>query len=184
MKILIASDLHGSIYYVDKLIARIQVEKPDKIIMLGDILYHGPRNDLPSEYSPKRVISALTPYSDKIIAVRGNCDAEVDLMVLPFEVKSRYEFVAGGHKVYATHGHHFNENNLPKSLKKGDILLTGHTHVVANKQVGDIRYLNPGSISIPKQDTPRGYIILEGEVFEFCDLDGDRYDRYDAKTLH
>ena len=182
MKILIASDLHGSIYYVDKLIERIKVENPDRIILLGDILYHGPRNDLPSEYSPKSVISALAPYSDKIIAVRGNCDAEVDLMVLPFEVKSRYVFGIGGRKVYATHGHHFNPSAMPKCLKEGDILLTGHTHVVANCDVDGVRYLNPGSISIPKQGTPRGYIVVEEGAFVFRDLDGVEYDRYIYKN--
>ena len=150
MKFVIASDLHGSAYWCGKLMELIEQEAPHKILLLGDLLYHGPRNDLPRDYAPKQVIPMLSRYKDKIIAVRGNCEAEVDQMVLPFPCMADYALVTDGHVTfYLTHGHHANPQNLP-ALTPGTIFLSGHTHVKMDEVRGQIRCVNPGSVSIPK----------------------------------
>ena len=164
MKLLIASDIHGSAYWCRKLMETIEAEQPDKIILLGDLLYHGPRNDLPEGYAPKQVIAMLSPYQNKILCVRGNCEAEVDQMVLPFPVMADYAVIVLGDRViYATHGHKFGPDN-PPPLTDGDILLSGHTHVPMDEMrdipEGQIRCLNPGSVSIPKENSAHGYLIL------------------------
>ncbi len=150
MKFVIASDLHGSAYWCGKLMEVIENEKPDKILLLGDLLYHGPRNDLPRDYAPKQVIPMLSQHKDKIIAVRGNCEAEVDQMVLPFPCMADYALVTDGEFCfYLTHGHHASPDNLPP-LEEGSIFLSGHTHVKMDEVRGGIRCVNPGSVSIPK----------------------------------
>ena len=150
MKFVIASDLHGSAYWCSKLMEVIKAENPDKILLLGDLLYHGPRNDLPRDYAPKQVIPMLSQYKDRIIAVRGNCEAEVDQMVLPFPCLADYAIVLdGGVTFYLTHGHHANPDNLP-ALEQGSIFLSGHTHVKLDEVRGGVRCVNPGSVSIPK----------------------------------
>ena len=169
MKLLIASDIHGSAYWCRKLMERIEAENPDKVILLGDLLYHGPRNDLPRDYAPKRVIPMLSRHKDKIIAVRGNCEAEVDQMVLPFPCMADYALVTdGGFCFYLTHGHHANPENLPP-VAQGTVFLSGHTHIKLDKQVNGIRCLNPGSVSIPK-DGSHSYMIFEKGQFRFCTL--------------
>ena len=171
MKLMIASDLHGSAYYTGQLLKAKEKENPDKLLLLGDLLYHGPRNDLPKEYAPKEVIAMLNPLAGEIICVRGNCEAEVDQMVLDFPVMADYcVLFEQGRTIYATHGHIFGENNPPK-LKDGDILLTGHTHIPACNDHG-FWYLNPGSVSIPKENSWHGYMVLENGVFTWKDLDG------------
>lgn len=173
MKFLIASDIHGSSLYCEQLFNAVKREEVDKILLLGDLLYHGPRNDLPDEYAPKSVIRTLNDHKDKIIAVRGNCDTEVDQMVLDFPIMADYcILLCGNHVVYATHGHHLNPENPPK-LNNGDILLTGHTHVTVCEEREGFYYINPGSVSIPKSDTERGYIIFEDETFTFKKLNGE-----------
>lgn len=173
MKILIASDIHGSIKFCKKLFEAVKREEVDKILLLGDLLYHGPRNDLPEGYSPKEVISLLNDNKDKIFAVRGNCDTEVDQMVLEFPILADYCILTCGHQIiYASHGHLFNPENPPK-LNNGDILLNGHTHITACEKIEGLYYLNPGSVSIPKNGTQRGYIIMEGNRFIFKNLDGE-----------
>lgn len=173
MKLLIASDIHGSAYYCDKLLKAYDREQAEKMLLLGDILYHGPRNDLPKEYAPKQVISMLNARREDILCVRGNCDTEVDQMVLEFPILAEYCILyAEGHMIFATHGHNFNEKNLPM-LKKGDILLHGHTHIPVCKETENYVYVNPGSVSIPKEDSWRGYLILEDERFIWKDLDGN-----------
>ena len=150
MKIVIASDIHGSAYWCRKLVEVIEKEQPDKILLLGDLLYHGPRNDLPREYAPKQVIPMLSRYKDKILAVRGNCEAEVDQMVLPFACMAEYALLMDGQQCfYLTHGHHAGPDHLP-ALETGTILLTGHTHVKMDEVRQQIRCVNPGSVSIPK----------------------------------
>lgn len=130
MKLMFASDIHGSAYYCRKMLEAYQAEEAGRLILLGDILYHGPRNDLPKEYAPKEVIAMLNPMKNDICAVRGNCEAEVDQMVLDFPVMADYALILYGERnLYATHGHIYNENNLPP-LKNGDILIHGHTHVL------------------------------------------------------
>ena len=176
MKLLIASDLHGSAYYTQMLLAREAQEAPEKLILLGDVLYHGPRNDLPRDYAPKQVIAQLSPLARKILCVRGNCDCEVDQMVLPFPVLADYGFLLlGGRAVYLTHGHVINKAH-PLPFAKGDILLHGHTHVPACEDCGDFMYLNPGSVSIPKENSPHSYMIYEDGVFSWKNLEtGETY---------
>lgn len=171
MKWFIASDIHGSEYYCKKMIESFEKEKADKMLLLGDILYHGPRNDLPKDYNPKSVINILNELKDKILCVRGNCDTEVDQMVLDFPILADYCIIADGDKViYATHGHNYNENNLPP-LQKGTILLHGHTHVPKCTEHENYTYINPGSVSIPKENSHHGYMILENGIFTWKDLD-------------
>ncbi|MBE6748230.1 MAG: phosphodiesterase [Ruminococcaceae bacterium] len=178
MKLLIASDIHGSLKYCNKLVERYKKEGCDKLILLGDILYHGPRNDLPDEYNPKGVIALLNGMSDEIFAVRGNCEAEVDDMVLDFNVLADYACLyAKGRLLFLTHGHKYNPQNLPK-LKKGDILFNGHTHISKIEELDGILYVNPGSVSIPKENTPRGYIILTDDEIIHKDLDGNILTEY------
>lgn len=173
MKWLIASDLHGSSYYCKKLINAFISEKADKMLMLGDLLYHGPRNDLPKDYAPKSVIELLNAHSKDILCVRGNCEAEVDQMVLDFPVLADYAIIANGKNIiFATHGHKFNKNNLPP-LNSGDVLLHGHTHIPCFEKINGITVINPGSTSIPKENTHNGYIIFENNSFIFKDFDGN-----------
>ena len=173
MKLMIASDLHGSAYYTRKLLDSYEKEQPDKLILLGDILYHGPRNDLPRDYAPKEVIAMLNPLAHKILCVRGNCEAEVDQMVLDFPVLADYAVLfEQGKTIYVTHGHLFSEDKPPK-LSAGDVLLCGHTHVPKCAEHDGWWYLNPGSVSIPKNDSWHGYMTLEEGSFLWKDLDGN-----------
>ena len=170
MKLLIASDIHGSAYWCRKLMNVINQENPTKVILLGDILYHGPRNDLPKDYAPKEVIKMLSEIQNKIICVRGNCDAEVDQMVLPFSCMNEYVQLFVDNKiVYCTHGHHANPESLP-ILSAGDIFLYGHTHIKQDEIINGIRCLNPGSVSIPK-DGSNSCLIYEGGAFRTCILE-------------
>ena len=173
MKWMIASDIHGSAYYCNELLMAYKREKADRLLLLGDILYHGPRNDLPKEYAPKKVIALLNEHKQDILCVRGNCDTEVDQMVLEFPILSDYCVVADEERlIYATHGHHYNEENLPP-LHKGDILLCGHTHVPKCTEHEDFIYMNPGSVSIPKEGNPPTYAIFEDGVFTIKDFEGN-----------
>lgn len=176
MKWMIASDLHGSAYYCREMVKAFEREGADRLMLLGDLLYHGPRNDLPKDYAPKEVIPMLNQLKPKLCCVRGNCEAEVDQMVLEFPVMADYCILPVGKRlVYATHGHIYNLKNLPP-LAPGDILLHGHTHVPAWTKFGEGNlYLNPGSLSIPKENSPHGYMTLEGETFQWKTLDGEVY---------
>ena len=166
MKLLIASDIHGSAYWCRKLAELIEAERPDALVLLGDLLYHGPRNDLPREYAPKQVIHMLSQYRDIIVAVRGNCEAEVDQMVLPFPCMADYaQILVDGVAMYLTHGHHQNPDSLPP-LPAGSVFLSGHTHVKLDEMRGGIRCLNPGSVSIPK-DGSHSCLIYENGEFLF-----------------
>lgn len=172
MKLLIASDIHGSAYWCRKLLEVYETEKPDKLVLLGDILYHGPRNDLPREYAPKAVISMLSPLAEKILCVRGNCEAEVDQMVLPFPCMAPYsQLLVEDKTFYLTHGHHENPRNLPR-LNPGDVFLSGHTHVKEDIQVEGVRCLNPGSVSIPK-DGSHSCLVYDNGDFSFRILEED-----------
>ena len=164
MKLVIASDIHGSAFWCGKLMEVIDEVRPDKVVLLGDLLYHGPRNDLPRDYAPKQVIPMLSRIKEKILAVRGNCEAEVDQMVLPFPCMGDYALLeCDGMRLYLTHGHHHGPENLPP-LNEGDVLLSGHTHVKIDKVVDGVRCLNPGSVSIPK-DGSHSCLIYENGVF-------------------
>lgn len=171
MKFLIASDIHGSAYYCDLLLKAIGTEKANRVLILGDILYHGPRNDLPKDYAPKKVIEMLNPLKDKLLCVRGNCDTEVDQMVLKFPIMADYSVIPLGDRlIYATHGHVFNENNLPP-MSQGDILLNGHTHISKCVEHSDFIYMNPGSVSIPKEETPHSFMTFKEGKFLWKNLE-------------
>ena len=170
MKLMFISDIHGSSLYAQKAIDTYKQEKADKLIILGDILYHGPRNDLPEEYAPKKVISLLNAYKKDIIAVRGNCDAEVDQMVLDFPIRSDFATVdVDGHHFFLTHGHLFDEDNLP-GLNDGDIFVYGHFHKPVAKEINGIYIINPSSISLPKEGK-NSYGIYEKDTFMIKDFD-------------
>ena len=172
MKLLIASDIHGSAYYCEKLIQAFKDEEADKLLLLGDILYHGPRNDLPKDYDPRKVIAMLNNMASDILCVRGNCDTEVDQMVLDFPIMAEYCILyLENHMIYCTHGHKLTEDmKLP--LNQGDILLCGHTHVPKCSNEEGYTYMNPGSVSIPKENSAHGYMILEDKSFLWNDLEG------------
>ena len=173
MKMLIASDIHGSAYYCRKLLDAWDREQPERVLLLGDILYHGPRNDLPEEYNPKEVLAMLNARKESILCVRGNCDTEVDQMVLEFPILADYAWIAADEcRIFATHGHVYNTKNLPP-LRAGEILLHGHTHVPAWEDHGTFRYYNPGSVSIPKGDSRPMYMMLEDGVFTWKTLGGE-----------
>ncbi len=180
MKLMIASDIHGSEYYCKKLFDVYRAQKPDKLILLGDILYHGPRNDLPRDYNPKSVIQLLNGIKNSLICVRGNCDTEVDQMVLEFPVLADYSLIyADGLEIYATHGHHI-DSLLEDYMPQGSIVLAGHTHVPACEERGRYTYINPGSVSIPKDNSCHGYIILEDGRFVWKDFDGNIIKEYNV----
>jgi len=181
MKLFFISDIHGSIYYLNKVFDKFKEEKADYIIILGDILYHGARNPLPKEYNPKGVIEIINSYADRIIAIRGNCDSEVDQMVLDFPIMSTYSTILYNNKrLFLTHGHIYNENNLPK-LMDGDIFIYGHTHIPKAEKTRNIYVINPGSITLPKENSPHSYGVLEDNIFRIKDLDGDVYKEIDIK---
>ena len=173
-KIMIASDIHGSAYYCEKMLERYRSEEADMLVLLGDILYHGPRNDLPEEYAPKKVIAMLNPLKNEIVCVRGNCDTEVDQMVLDFNVlcEQAHIYVNDRHLVLV-HGHKLDGQNIP-ALRDGDYLVCGHTHVPAWEKKDGYTYVNPGSVSIPKENSEHGYLILS-DKFYWKNLDGEVY---------
>ncbi|MBQ9197375.1 MAG: phosphodiesterase [Clostridia bacterium] len=175
MKLLIASDIHGSAFYCRQMLAAYDREQADRMLLLGDILYHGPRNDLPREYDPKQVIALLNARRNNILCVRGNCDTEVDQMVLEFPILADYAWIVqDGLRIFATHGHVYNTAHLPP-LAPGDILLHGHTHIPAWDRTDGCLYLNPGSVSIPKNGSEHGYMTLEDGEFKWKTLDGTVY---------
>ena len=168
MKLFIASDIHGSAYYASLAVEKFLESGAERLLLLGDILYHGPRNDLPRDYAPKKVIALLNPLADKILAVRGNCEAEVDQMVLDFNVSSDYLTLSDCDvTICASHGH----RPVP-ALSEGDVHLYGHTHVpVIEKTEAGYYNVNPGSTSIPKENSPHSCIIYENGVFNWYDLE-------------
>ncbi len=180
MKLMIASDIHGSAYWCRNLLECYQKEQPQKLVLLGDILYHGPRNDLPQEYAPKEVITMLNPMADELLCVRGNCDTEVDQMVLSFPVLADYALLYWEEKTfYLTHGHKYNDDVLPP-LQKDSVLMYGHTHVPKAVNYDHYTSFNPGSVSIPKENSPHSYMILENGVAYWKDIQtGEVYKKAD-----
>ena len=178
MKIMFASDIHGDYNCALATIEKYKAEKAEKLIILGDILYHGPRNDLPEGYAPKKVIELLNSVKGELACVRGNCDTEVDQMVLSFPILADYAIISEGKRmIFATHGHNFNNEKLPP-LHNGDVLLHGHTHIPVCEEHEGYTYLNPGSVSIPKNGSKNSYMTLEDGVFVWKSLDGVEYMRY------
>ncbi len=174
-KVFVVSDIHGSCVGARAMVDAVSFHKPEYILCLGDILYHGPRNDLPAEYDPKKVIDIMNAYTSDIIAVRGNCDAEVDQMVLQFPITADYNILKiNGKKVFMTHGHVYTpDKHLP--LCEGDIFLSGHTHVPTTTRKDGIFYLNPGSVSIPKGGHPATYALFDETGFTVYTLDHQIY---------
>lgn len=176
MKLMFVSDIHGSFHYAKKAIELFESEKADYLVILGDQLYHGPRNPLPQEYDPKKVSKLFNKYKHKIIAVRGNCDSEVDQMVLDYPIMGDYTTIfEHGKRIFATHGHIYDKWNLP-DLSKGDVFIYGHTHIPLAEEQEGIYILNPGSIAIPKEDNPNSYAVLEDGMFEIKDLEGKTFE--------
>ena len=160
MKYLIISDIHGSKYYVEKVLEVYQNENCDKMIILGDVLYHGPRNDLPEGYNPKEVVRLLNQYKDDIICIKGNCDAEVDEMVLDFELHREYFLNTEHFKIYLNHGHGVEIHKLDPSLDI-NLILYGHTHIHKLEEINGFYFANPGSCSRPRDDTNGTYLIID-----------------------
>lgn len=172
MKLLFASDIHGSIGAINNVIDAYILENADKLVLLGDYIYHGPRNDLPTDYAPKEVIQKLNSMKDKIIGVRGNCDGEVDQMVLDFPILSDYLLIADKNiNMYVTHGHIYSKDN-PLKLSDGDCLICGHTHILSIEKVDNFYYLNPGSVAIPKENNPKSYMVYNDGEFKIKTFDG------------
>ncbi|MBQ4444221.1 MAG: phosphodiesterase [Clostridia bacterium] len=175
MKLIIASDIHGSAYYTRRLLDAVRAESPDLVVLLGDVYNHGPRNPLPAEYDPMAVASLLNAVADRLLVVKGNCDSEVDQMISRFHFVESAVVYLGATPLYFTHGHVFNAERLP-AVPTGAVLVHGHTHVVTNVQADGIRVLNPGSLSLPK-DGRRAYIVADETSIRFIDLDSGEFDR-------
>lgn len=174
MKLMFASDIHGDYDCACATLEKYREEKAEQLILLGDLLYHGPRNDIPRGYAPKKVIALLNENKNHLTCVRGNCDTEVDQMVLAFPILADYLLIfEGGRRFFITHGHHYN-TETPPLLAPGDVLIHGHTHVLAVQSFGDgLTYLNPGSVSLPKENNPPSYMIYEDGIFTVKDFDGN-----------
>lgn len=180
MKLMIASDLHGSYVYTERLMQRMDAEQPEQLLLLGDLLYHGPRNSLPEQYDTAKVAFLLNQRREQLLCVRGNCDTEVDQMVLSFPILSDCcELFLDGLRVLMTHGHRFNRQNMPP-LADGWILLHGHTHIPENATYENVHILNPGSVSIPKGGSKNSYMLYDNGVFLWKTLDGKEYDRWEV----
>ena len=173
MKLIFASDIHGDLESMESVKEIFETERADKLIFSGDLLYHGPRNDLPKSYNPKEVIKILNSLSNNIISVRGNCDTEVDQMVLDFPILADFSVIFDGNlRIYVTHGHIYNIEN-PLKLQKGDVMVCGHTHVPGIWEKDGFLFLNPGSVSLPKENNSKTYMIYEDKTFSIKDFDGN-----------
>ena len=172
MKILFASDLHGSLFYCNELLNIVKREQPEKIVLLGDLLYHGPRNALPKEYNPQKVFEILNTLKEKIICVRGNCDSEVDQMVLEFPIMADYCILnVDNINLFLTHGHLYNKESMP-NIEDNDILIHGHTHINIIEKLEKGTYIHPGSISMPKENQENSYMIYENKKFTIKNIEG------------
>lgn len=183
MKLMIASDIHGSAYWCRRLVEAFHEEKAQRLILLGDILYHGPRNALPKEYDPQATAAMLSEIGDKIICVRGNCDADVDQWMLNFPIMAEYSaLMLPDRVIYLTHGHVYGKNHFP-GLGKQDIVISGHTHVPVWQPCQEGFFFNPGSVSIPKEGSSNGYMLLEGDSFLWKSFDEGTYAQISIEQL-
>lgn len=172
MKLFFLSDIHGSAAGLNRALAAYEAEGADYLVSLGDLLYHGPRNPLPEDYNPKEVAARLNGVKNKIITVRGNCDSEVDQMLIEFPILAEYAVVLyEGRRIFVTHGHHYHMDHLP-ALSKGEVFIQGHTHVPVAEKRGGVYVLNPGSVSLPKENYPASYGILADGLFQVKAFDG------------
>ena len=179
MKLMIASDIHGSAYYCLEMLDAMKKECPDRLLLLGDILYHGPRNDLPKDYCPKKVVVALKKYLEKIIFIKGNCDAEVDEMISEFKFNDHILMEINGKKFYFTHGHKYNIENIP--YDDFDVMIYGHIHQGFIQEKEGFVFANPGSISLPKCNSAHSYIVLVDNKIVLKDVDGEVLKEYEMK---
>ena len=176
MKLLIISDIHGSLYYAKKILEIVEKEKPDKIALLGDLYYHGPRNNLTEEYNPMEVSKILNSLKDKLIVTKGNCDAEVDETISEFPLKEYVELNVNGYNVFLSHGHKYNIDNLPPIGIKIDIMIYGHFHIGFIKEKDGVICVSSGSIALPKDNTKNSYLIIENEKLLLKDVEGNLID--------
>ena len=174
MKIIVISDIHGSLFYMNKIKEIIDKSNVDKIVLLGDLYYHGPRNPLTQEYNPQQVANILNSYKDKILCVRGNCDAQVDEMLSEFKFNDNVKLDINGKRFFFTHGHKYNIDNLPDNI---DVIVYGHFHTGFIKQKDNVICVNSGSISLPKDNTKNSYLIIDDNNIKLMDLDGNVIDR-------
>ena len=174
MKIIVISDIHGSLFYMNKIKEIIDKSNVDKIVLLGDMYYHGPRNPLTQEYNPQQVANILNSYKDKILCVRGNCDAQVDEMISEFKFNDNVKLDINGKRFFFTHGHKYNIDNLPDNI---DVIVYGHFHTGFIKQKDNVICVNSGSISLPKDKTKNSYLIIDDNNIKLMDLDGNVIDR-------
>ena len=181
MKLLVISDIHGSYYYAKKILEIVKRENPDKIVLLGDLYYHGPRNDLTQEYNPMEVSKILNSLKDKLIVTKGNCDAEVDEMISEFPFKEYVEMNVNGYNLFLSHGHKYNIDNLPPLGVNIDIMMYGHFHVGFIKEKDGIVFANPGSISLPKENSKHSYLIFDENKLTLKDIDGTVIEEYNLK---
>ena len=170
MKIMIASDIHGSKYFAEKILQRFEEEKAEKLILLGDIYYHGPRNPLPKEYAPMEVAKLLNPIKDKLIVIKGNCDSEVDQMISEFAFVENTMILLDVKRIMLTHGHKLNKDNLESGAY--DVLAYGHFHINMMERKDGVLVINPGSVSLPKQDSVSGYITIDNKTVSQHDING------------
>ncbi|MBE7087834.1 MAG: phosphodiesterase [Clostridiales bacterium] len=171
MKFLIASDVHGSAYYLNVLLKAFEREKADKLILLGDIYNHGPRNPLPKDYAPMEVAKMLNAIKDKLIVIKGNCDSVVDTMISEFDFVEDLVLVTVDKTLFLTHGHVYNKDAMPKTHYDG--VIYGHFHTGFIENINGVTVANAGSISLPKNNTPRSYITVNDGVITLKDLDGN-----------
>ena len=176
MKVLVISDIHGSSYYADKIKEIVSRENPDKIILLGDLYYHGPRNDLSQEYAPMKVAEVLNSLKDKLLVVKGNCDAEVDEMISEFKFEDHLLLNINGKNIYFTHGHKYNIEVIP--YEDFEILIYGHIHQGFIQEKEGYIFANPGSISLPKCGTKHSYLILDKDIIMLKDVEGNLLQEY------
>ncbi len=172
MRLMFVSDIHGDIVCAEKTIAAFKSEGAERLFLLGDILYFGPRNKLTENYQPQSVIALLNSYKDRIVSVRGNCDAEIDQMLLEFPIMAEYSYIfADGYSMLLAHGHKINASSA-SHLRAGEILIHGHTHIPCIEKFGEGNiYINPGSTTYPKENNPPSYMVYENGVFEIKHLD-------------
>lgn len=176
MRLLVVSDIHGSLAAARIAMDAFRARHADYMLLLGDVLYHGPRNPLPEEYNPAGVAELLAPAAEKIMAVRGNCDSDVDAMVLPFPLSGDTMWLLNdGLRIFVTHGHLYSPENPPPQ-EEGDVLLSGHTHIpIATTTPRGIHLCNPGSPSLPKDGHPPSYGWLEHGSFSVFTTQGELY---------
>ena len=176
MKVLVISDIHGSFYYAERIKEIVEKENPDKIILLGDLYYHGPRNDLSQEYAPMKVAEVLNSLKDKLLVVKGNCDAEVDEMISDFKFEYNYLLDINGKKIYFTNGHKYNIEVIP--YEDFEVLIYGHIHQGFIQEKEGYLFANPGSISLPKGGTEHSYLILEENKIILKNVEGNVLQEY------